>query len=75
MFGPNSGDLCYFAADATVPTIYTESLAAVDPSFSGETSLSSLSRVLNTSGLPASTIDRVRSAFPHRQLLEPMQGI
>jgi len=46
-------------ADAVVPSIYSESLAAVDPTFSGETSLNALHRVISTSGLPATTIDRV----------------
>jgi sorting nexin-8 len=48
------------AADATVPPIYNQAFSAVDPDNTGETSLGSLSRVLETSSLPASTIDRVR---------------
>ena len=47
------------AADATVPSIYHRSYAAVDPMNTGETSVNALSRVLSTSSLPASTIDRV----------------
>lgn len=47
-------------ADATVPAIYTKSFAAVDPSSSGETSVNALSRVLQTSSLPATTVDKVR---------------
>jgi sorting nexin-8 len=47
-------------ADATVPSIYHRSYAAVDAANTGETSVNALSRVLNTSGLPASTIERVR---------------
>ncbi|KAF9482566.1 hypothetical protein BDN70DRAFT_801232 [Pholiota conissans] len=46
-------------ADATVPSIYHRSYAAVDPANAGETSVNALSRVLNTSGLPASTIERI----------------
>ncbi|KAG8971303.1 Sorting nexin mvp1 [Tulasnella sp. 427] len=46
-------------ADAIVPPIYSEALAAVEPNFAGETSLTSLSRVLSTSGLPAATVDRI----------------
>lgn len=49
----------YATADAIVPPIYNEALTAVEPNFSGETSLTSLSRVLSTSGLGATTIDRV----------------
>ncbi|EIN05981.1 hypothetical protein PUNSTDRAFT_54291 [Punctularia strigosozonata HHB-11173 SS5] len=48
-------------ADATVPSIYSKALVAVDPGNSGETSVSSLSRVLGTSGLGASTIDKIVS--------------
>ncbi|KAF8966276.1 hypothetical protein BDZ97DRAFT_1808557 [Flammula alnicola] len=46
-------------ADATVPSIYHRSYAAVDPNNTGETSVNALSRVLSTSSLPASTIDRI----------------
>ncbi|PPQ91882.1 hypothetical protein CVT25_000757 [Psilocybe cyanescens] len=46
-------------ADATVPSIYHRAYAAVDPGNTGETSVNSLSRVLSTSSLPASTIDRI----------------
>lgn len=51
----------YITADATVPSIYHRAYAAVDPSSVGETSVNALSRVLNTSSLPASTVERVRS--------------
>jgi sorting nexin-8 len=47
------------AGDASVPNIYSQAFGAVDPSNSGETSVNSLSRVLGTSGLSASTIDKV----------------
>lgn len=50
-------------ADADVPSVYNQALAAVDPDNTGETSVNSLSRVLATSSLPAATIDRVR-VFP-----------
>ncbi|KJA28004.1 hypothetical protein HYPSUDRAFT_34271 [Hypholoma sublateritium FD-334 SS-4] len=46
-------------ADATVPSIYHRAYAAVDPSSVGETSVNALSRVLNTSALPASTVERI----------------
>ncbi|KAG8902682.1 Sorting nexin mvp1 [Tulasnella sp. 403] len=60
-------------ADATVPPIYTESLAAVDPNFTGETSLSSLSRVLATSGLPAATIDRIINLVSSRPRVSKLE--
>ncbi|KAJ3808039.1 hypothetical protein EV368DRAFT_83871 [Lentinula lateritia] len=46
-------------ADATVPSVYTRAFAAVDPGNVGETSVNSLSRVLATASLPASTIDKI----------------
>lgn len=55
----DAGLILNFIADATVPAIYHRAFAAVDPSGFGETSVNSLSRILATSGLPASTIDRV----------------
>jgi sorting nexin-8 len=48
-----------FVADATVPAIYTNSLAAVDTSATGETSVNALIRVISTSGLPSAIIDKV----------------
>ncbi|KAG8911496.1 Sorting nexin mvp1 [Tulasnella sp. 417] len=53
------GGLSRIIADAIVPPIYNEALAAVEPNFAGETSLTSLSRVLSTSGLGAATVDRI----------------
>lgn len=51
-------------AEATrVPAVYAKAFALVDPNASGETSLSSLHRVVATSGLPASTIDRVSASL------------
>lgn len=49
----------FFAAGATVPAIYSKALASVDPTSTGETSVNALVRVLSTSALPASTIDKV----------------
>ncbi|KIK61749.1 hypothetical protein GYMLUDRAFT_73257 [Collybiopsis luxurians FD-317 M1] len=46
-------------ADATVPSVYSRAFAAVDPGNTGETSVSSLSRILATSSLPAATIDKI----------------
>lgn len=42
-----------------MPPIYLRAFAAVDPSNTGETSVNALSRVLGSSNLPASTIDKV----------------
>ena len=42
-----------------VPAIYHASYAAVDPENAEETSVNALSRILNTSLLPAGTIDKV----------------
>ncbi|KAG8919596.1 Sorting nexin mvp1, partial [Tulasnella sp. 408] len=53
------GGLSRIIADAIVPPIYNEALAAVEPNYAGETSLTSLSRVLSTSGLGAATVDRI----------------
>ncbi|KZV94561.1 hypothetical protein EXIGLDRAFT_708456 [Exidia glandulosa HHB12029] len=48
------------SSEATrVPAVYAKAFALVDPNSSGETSLSSLHRVVATSGLPAQTIDRI----------------
>ena len=47
-------------ADAVVPPIYHKAFAAVDPTGSGDTTLNALSRVLQTSLLPAATVDKVR---------------
>lgn len=55
----SNGFLESLPADATVPNIYHRAYGAVDPLGTGETSVNSLSRVLSTTSLPASTIDRV----------------
>lgn len=46
-------------ADANVPDVYQRAFQLVDPDNSGETSVNSLSRVLGTSSLPASQIDKI----------------
>ncbi|CAK5283086.1 unnamed protein product [Mycena citricolor] len=58
---PSSGNSIFSSvlADATVPAIYDQAFLLVDPSNTGETSVNSLSRVLGTSSLPASTIDKI----------------
>jgi sorting nexin-8 len=52
-------NLIISAADATVPAIYNQSFQLVDTNNTGEVSVTSLSRVLGTSSLPAATIDKV----------------
>lgn len=53
------------SADSIAPAVYHQAFAAVDSTGAGETSVNGLSRVLNTSGLSASTIERVSR---HRSL-------
>ncbi|KDR80750.1 hypothetical protein GALMADRAFT_115739 [Galerina marginata CBS 339.88] len=60
-------------ADATVPSIYHRSYAAVDPSNTGETSVNALSRVLSTSSLPASTIDRIVNLVSSRPRVSKLE--
>lgn len=48
-----------FEADASVPPIYRDALDTVDPTGTGEVSVSSLIRVMATSLLPAATTDKV----------------
>lgn len=49
--------------NATVPSIYHEAFAAVDPTNTGEISVNALSRVMGTSGLSASMVDKVTTAL------------
>ncbi|TFK39780.1 hypothetical protein BDQ12DRAFT_711883 [Crucibulum laeve] len=60
-------------ADATVPSIYHRSFAAVDPENTGETSVNSLSRVLSTSSLPAATIDRIVNLVSSRPRVSKLE--
>ncbi|KAG2075710.1 MVP1 domain-containing protein [Suillus decipiens] len=46
-------------AEATIPDSYNRAFAVVDTTNSGETSVNALSRVLSTSGLPATTVDKI----------------
>ncbi|THH05409.1 hypothetical protein EW145_g4817 [Phellinidium pouzarii] len=46
-------------ADATAPPLYHKAYSIIDSAGIGETSVNSLSRVLLTSGVSASTIDRI----------------
>ncbi|KAK7061005.1 Sorting nexin mvp1 [Paramarasmius palmivorus] len=60
-------------ADATVPTIYNRAFAAVDTANTGETSVGSLSRILATSGLPASTIDKIVNLVSSRSRVSKLE--
>ncbi|KAF8159437.1 hypothetical protein B0H34DRAFT_673811 [Crassisporium funariophilum] len=60
-------------ADATVPSIYHRSFAAIDPGNTGETSVNSLSRVLSTSSLPAGTIDRIVNLVSSRPRVSKLE--
>ena len=62
----HDGTLIRDVAEASVPSVYHAAFSAVDPAGSGECSVNALSRVLATSGLPASTVERV--CFPLRLL-------
>ncbi|EPT00758.1 hypothetical protein FOMPIDRAFT_1023672 [Fomitopsis schrenkii] len=62
----SSAGLGSVIGNATVPPIYFQAFAAVDDDNTGETSVSALSRVLRTSALPASTIDKVVSLVSSR---------
>ncbi|KAI0372696.1 hypothetical protein BV20DRAFT_990915 [Pilatotrama ljubarskyi] len=65
-FSPSSNGFSSVIGDATVPPIYNRAWAAVDPGSTGETSVNALSRVLGTSSLPASTVDRIVSLVSSR---------
>lgn len=58
-------------ADATVPAIYYKSFDALEPDDSQEVSVNGLTRVLQTSGLPPSTINRVCHIFYAYRLTLP----
>ncbi|KAF8524191.1 hypothetical protein JB92DRAFT_3081791 [Gautieria morchelliformis] len=60
-------------ADATAPPVYNKAFQAVDPSFSGEVSVNALSRVLTTSSLPASTIDRIVNLVSSRPRVSKLE--
>ncbi|KAI0050962.1 hypothetical protein FA95DRAFT_1630968 [Auriscalpium vulgare] len=60
-------------ADATVPPIYQQSFSIVDPTNSGETSVNSLSRVLSTSSLPASTVDKIVNIVSSRPRVSKLE--
>ncbi|KAI0272764.1 hypothetical protein BC834DRAFT_966732 [Gloeopeniophorella convolvens] len=61
------------APEATVPPIYQQSFAAVDPANAGETSVNSLSRVLATAGLPAATVDKIVNLVSSRARVSKLE--
>lgn len=67
VLGISTSNVCFYTKltlsvpdESKAPSLYHKAFAVVDPSGAGETSINSLSRVLLTSGVSASTIDRVR---------------
>lgn len=48
-----------WTAETNVPDSYNRAFAVVDATHSGEISVNALSRVLSTSRLPATTVDKV----------------
>ncbi|TRM65617.1 hypothetical protein BD626DRAFT_398892 [Schizophyllum amplum] len=60
-------------ADATVPAIYSRAFSAVDVDNAGDVSVNSLSRVLATSSLPASTIDRIVNLVSSRPRVSKLE--
>ena len=48
-----------WTADSNVPDSYNRAFAVVDVTHSGEISVNALSRILSTSRLPATTVDKV----------------
>ncbi|KAJ3555989.1 hypothetical protein NM688_g2277 [Phlebia brevispora] len=61
------------SGDATVPSVYHEAFAAVDTTNIGETSVNGLSRVLGTSSLPASTIEKIVSLVSSRTRVSKLE--
>ncbi|KAI0825842.1 hypothetical protein BC629DRAFT_1275802 [Irpex lacteus] len=60
-------------ADAVVPSVYHEAFAAVDPNNSGETSVNGLSRVLSTSSLSATSIDKIIGLVSSRSRVSKLE--
>ncbi|EJD07688.1 uncharacterized protein FOMMEDRAFT_143983 [Fomitiporia mediterranea MF3/22] len=60
-------------ADATAPPLYHKAFRAVNPSGSGETSINSLSRVLLTSGVSASIIQRIVNLVSSRPRVSKLE--
>ncbi|KAG2157749.1 uncharacterized protein EDB93DRAFT_1124426 [Suillus bovinus] len=60
-------------AEATVPESYYRAFAVVDTTNSGETSVNALSRVLSTSGLPATTVDKIVNLVSSRPRVSKLE--
>ncbi|KAG2128543.1 hypothetical protein DEU56DRAFT_861385 [Suillus clintonianus] len=60
-------------AEATVPNSYNRAFALVDSTNSGETSVNALSRVLSTSGLPATTVDKIVNLVSSRPRVSKLE--
>ncbi|KIL69242.1 hypothetical protein M378DRAFT_98592 [Amanita muscaria Koide BX008] len=59
--------------DATVPLSYTRAFLAVDSTNTGEVSVNALSRVLATSSLPATTIDKIVNLVSSRSRVSKLE--
>ncbi|KAG1880479.1 hypothetical protein C8R48DRAFT_752252 [Suillus tomentosus] len=60
-------------AEATVPDSYYRAFAVVDTTNSGETSVNALSRVLSTSGLPATTVEKIVNLVSSRSRVSKLE--
>lgn len=60
-------------AEAAVPDSYNRAFAVVDATNSGETSVNALSRVLSTSGLPATTVDKIVNLVSSRPRVSKLE--
>ncbi|EMD38933.1 hypothetical protein CERSUDRAFT_151694 [Gelatoporia subvermispora B] len=72
-FSTSSSSFSSVIADATVPPIYDQAFVAVDPTNSGETSVNALTRVLGTSSLSASIIDKIVSLVSSRPRVSKLE--
>ncbi|KAL5513289.1 MVP1 [Sanghuangporus vaninii] len=73
---PSSAPPSPFASvldEAKAPSLYQKAFSVVNPSGTGETSISSLSRVLLTSGVSASTIDRIVNLVSSRPRVSKLE--
>ncbi|KAH8833010.1 hypothetical protein DL96DRAFT_1523298 [Flagelloscypha sp. PMI_526] len=60
-------------ADATVPAVYYRSFEALDPDGNQEVSVNGLTRVLQTSALPASTINKIVNLVSSRPRVSKLE--
>jgi len=56
-----------------VPPIYHKAFAAVDPTGSGDTTVNALSRILQTSLLPAATVDKIISLVSNKPRVSQLE--